>query len=225
MAKFGKARSFADLKRRGRGYSELRRILIVCEGSKTEPNYFRGLLKWAALRAVSVVVIGEQCESAPISVFKYAEKRFAEDGGYDEVYCVFDRDRHPTFDAAVEACQSHRSKVFTAVSSYPCFEFWVLLHFKYTRAPFVAQGPLSPGDVVVKAVKAEWPAYSKGMADAFPRLHENGKTSTAIAHARRARSDADATGNPNPSTGVGELVDRIIQLSEDQLKPKTGEKP
>lgn len=225
MGKFGKPRSFGDLKRRSRGFSELRRILIVCEGSKTEPNYFRGLLKWAALRAVSVTVIGEECESAPISVFQYAAKRYTEDQGYDEVHCVFDRDRHHTFDAAVAACQSHPSKVFKAVASYPSFEFWVLLHFRYTRSPFAAQGASSPGDMVVKAVRDAWPAYAKGIASAFNYLDEGGRTSIAIARAKAAKLDAERTGELNPSTDVGELVSHIIKLSKDQLKPNAGEEP
>jgi RloB-like protein len=217
MGKSGKPRRSGDLTRRSKGFKELRRILIVCEGAKTEPNYFRALVKSLALRAASVEVVGEECESAPISVYRYADKRFAEDGGYDEVHCVIDRDRHSTFAEAIDAIRRHRSRVFRAVVSYPCFEYWVLLHFRYTRSAFVGAGASSPGDMVVRAVKDVWPTYTKGAENAFQHLAD--KKDTALAHAKRARRDFEDVGNENPSTDVDKLVDALEEYADNELKP------
>lgn len=218
MPSFGKPRSVSGLKRKSRGFVELKRTLIVCEGSKTEPHYFKALIRWLGLRATSVLVVGEECESAPISVFGYAEKLYREDGSFDEVFCVFDRDRHTSFDRACSEISRHSSGVFRAVVSNPCFEYWLLLHFRYTRAPFVAQGANSPGDMVFKAVKDAWPGYAKGRNDVFSQLNRDGKLQQAIEYAKRARLDATATGELNPSTNVDVLIERLQKLASTQLR-------
>ncbi len=218
MPSFGKPRSASGLRRKSRGFAELKRTLIVCEGSKTEPHYFKSLIRSLGLRATSILVIGEECESAPISVFEYADTLYREDGSFDEVFCVFDRDRHPSFDRACSAISQHSSRAFRAVVSNPCFEYWLLLHFRYTRAPFVAQGANSPGDMVVKAVKDAWPDYTKGRQDVFSQLNREGRTQQAIENAKRARIDATATGEPNPSTDVDVLIERLEQLASTQLR-------
>jgi hypothetical protein len=217
MTRFGKTRNSNDLRRRSKGLREFIRVLIACEGSKTEPNYFRGLCRHLGLRGTTVEIAGEECESAPISVYRYAAERVAEDGGFDEIYCVFDRDRHPTFAAAISAIQQHPSGKFRAIASHPCFEYWVLLHFGYTRAPFVAAGSDSPGDAALKAVKVCWSVYAKGTQNAHKFLNEDGRTDIAITNAGRARTDAIATGEPNPSTDVDLLVLRLRKLAAEQL--------
>ncbi|TXG79594.1 MAG: RloB domain-containing protein [Rhodocyclaceae bacterium] len=220
MASFGIPRSAKALKRKSRGFLELKRILIVCEGSKTEPHYLKALIRSLGLRATSVLVIGEECESAPISVYEYAEARFLEDPPFDEVFCVFDRDRHPSLDSACQAIESHASKLFKAIISHPCFEYWILLHFRYTRAPFVAQGANSPGAMVLKAVKEVWPQYAKGSSEVFAQLDKDNRLSLAIEHAKRAQADAKVTGELNPSTDFHTLVIRLQEVAKEQLQPQ-----
>lgn len=214
---FGKSRPSSQLTRKSRGFNELPRILLVCEGAKTEPNYFNSLIRTLGLRAASIIVVGAECESAPISVYEYAARRFKEERGINEVYCIFDRDRHQTFDAACDAIQRHPSQKFRAIISDPCFEFWLLLHFKYTRKPFVAQGGRSPGEVVLKELLEQWPDYAKGKLDVFASLKDTlDKASTG---SRMARADATSTGERNPSTEVDILIDRLTALAKEQLKP------
>ncbi|MNC80456.1 hypothetical protein D3C75_1332440 [compost metagenome] len=45
--------------------------LIVCEGKKTEPEYFNDLRNYERLASITVKVCGE-CGSAPISVVEHA---------------------------------------------------------------------------------------------------------------------------------------------------------
>jgi hypothetical protein len=47
-----------------------------------------------------VVVADNTKGAAPISVVECAEERAAEQGGYDTIFCVFDRDGHESFDRA-----------------------------------------------------------------------------------------------------------------------------
>ena len=71
------------------------RILIVCEGEKTEPNYFRAF-------RVTNNVFGEGLET--IRVVEEAERLNEVDGPFDRIWCVFDRDSFPAdnFDNAVK---------------------------------------------------------------------------------------------------------------------------
>lgn len=66
------------------------RLLIVCEGRKTEPNYFTWLLKKWNLTTVQAVA--PIAGSAAISVVDYAVER-KKLGDFDEVWCVFDREK------------------------------------------------------------------------------------------------------------------------------------
>lgn len=195
---------------------EFTRILIVCEGSKTEPNYIRELCHHLRLRAAAVEVVGEECESAPISVYRYAAERLRSDTSFDEVYCVFDRDRHATFDAAVTACAAHHSRKFQSICSFPCFEYWLLIHFRFTRSPIAAEGNDSPGDVALRLVRAEWAEYRKGMKGTFAVLEARSLTEVALQNAARARRDVEATLEPNPSTQMDILVSRLMQLAQEQ---------
>lgn len=76
-----------------------------------------------------------------------AIKHADEDGDYDQVYCVFDRDGHPSFSQAINYIQDiNNSKKYSykieSIHSIPCFEFWVLLHFENTDRNFSSQGEL-----------------------------------------------------------------------------------
>ena len=55
------------------------RLLIVCEGSKTEPHYFKEMRHELRLKTADVTVCGEECGSDPVSVFNYAVKKFEEE--------------------------------------------------------------------------------------------------------------------------------------------------
>ncbi len=76
-------------------------ILIVCEGAKTEPQYFKGF----RLSSVEVVGAGKNTLSLVEHAFRISE-------GYDQTWCVFDRDSFPaqTFNAAIQKAATHGFK-------------------------------------------------------------------------------------------------------------------
>ena len=112
-----------------------KRILILCEGKETEPNYFKGLKqdtyhrnKLAALR-IELYDSGKNTGKELVVEAKYLKKTAnAEKNPYDAIWIVIDRDgytKHPqTFD------QANANKINIAFSSIS-FEFWFLLHFIY----------------------------------------------------------------------------------------------
>ena len=206
-----KARSSAALQRQQRERSRMPRFLIVCEGTKTEPHYLRELRDTLRIRP-QMVCIAPNDGSSPNRVVDHALGLYPEDaeGGdaYDKVYCVFDRDRHSTFDAAVQRTKdlSAGGSPLEAITSTPCFEVWLLLHFGYTDQPFHAAGKKSVGDQVVAALKAKpgFAKYGKGQKGLYPQLAD--KLSDALDHAAQLRQHSTATGSINPATDIDKLV-------------------
>lgn len=85
-----RARQIRELKRNSPKLASYDRVLIVCEGSKTEPNYFRELVDHLKLNTANVEVDGES-DSSPRSVVAHAIKRYQDDDEFDQIYCVFDQ--------------------------------------------------------------------------------------------------------------------------------------
>lgn len=119
---------------RRRGYSERivdareikDRFLIVCEGEKTEPNYFKGFRpagKVLDIRGVGYNTIKLVREAIRLQVKET----------YDQVWCVFDRDDFPAqhFNEALSLAREHRIKV---AYSNEAFELWYILHFDYHQS-------------------------------------------------------------------------------------------
>jgi hypothetical protein len=188
-----------------------RRVLIVCEGECTEPYYFEGLRR--DLDLGNVKVVGRECGSAPVNVVEYAKQCYDEDGTLDQIFCVFDRDEHFSFDEAGRKIVEHRRNgiPITAIRSYPSFEFWYLLHFEFSRAPIGRSGKRSPGDNAVKALKQKFPSYNKASRDVWDQLRE--KVGLAIKHAKLAAIEASKDGCDNPSTEVHKLVSILFRLA------------
>ncbi|WP_435306157.1 RloB family protein [Pseudoxanthomonas sp. LjRoot125] len=79
-------------------------VLIVCEGAKTEPHYFASLRNELRLGTANILVLGEQCGSSPMTVVEFAIEKFRSSRDYDRIFCVFDRDGHPDYQAAIAKC-------------------------------------------------------------------------------------------------------------------------
>lgn len=212
-----KAREVAALQRQKHERARNKRFLIVCEGTKTEPLYFGELLADLNVRP-QMVRIARNDGCSPDRVVAHALQLYREDAkegdAYDTVYCVFDRDKHTTFNAAVKQTKDLKEAgtPLEAITSTPCFEFWLLLHFGYTDQPFHAAGKKSVGDQVVAALKTKpgFDQYGKGMKGVYDLLKN--KHGDAITHAQRLREYCEATGTINPTTEVDRLVCEIIKI-------------
>lgn len=95
-----KERKAESLRRRQAMKAPYDVVLIVCEGGKTEPNYFNELKKAFRLSNANIKVCGRGAD--PLSVVNFAIETFREEPEFDRVYCVFDRDRHTTYPAALD---------------------------------------------------------------------------------------------------------------------------
>ena len=138
-----RGRSVQDLKRGKPKRTARERILIVCEGSKTEPNYLDEIRQEARISSVDVRVLHSVLGTEPRQVVESAETEFKRTKGYERVYAVFDRDDHQTYIAALDMAEARDKKwkndegaptTFTAVVTVQSFELWLLLHFENIQA-------------------------------------------------------------------------------------------
>jgi len=188
-------------------------VLIVCEGGKTEPNYFHGLKRAYRLSNANIE-IAYAGATDPLSIVNYANSRLTEEG-FDRAYCVFDRDRHSNYQQALNFVQTRdngRARRLFAVPSVPCFEVWILLHFGYSTAPYNASGSNSACDNVLRALKEHFPDYAKGFREVYGRVAP--KTAQAITHARRLDGHNSQTNSSNPYTRVHDLVEYLCNLKK-----------
>lgn len=215
-----KAQKAVELERQRRDRTQGPRYLIVCEGMKTEPYYFEEFCQVHQLRTPRVRIAPGEAGSSPDCVVAYAEKLFDEDAKlgpdrYDQVFCVIDRDKHPTFKPAIHRIENLQAagKPFVAIPSYPCFEYWLLLHFTYTRQSFHAAGKRSICDNVIRELRKQpgFGAYAKAQKNIYSQLRD--QTEAAIKHALQAEKEAEETGERNPSTCVHHLVAELQKLA------------
>jgi hypothetical protein len=148
----------------------------------------------------------------PMSIVVFTQAEMTREP-YDRAYCVFDRDGHQNYDAALQRIASSdegRSGRLVGITSWPCFEFWILLHFVYSASPFTATGRRSSCDRVLAELQKHLPAYTKGHQNIFQMLAP--KLEAALKHAVRLERQNSANGTTNPHTKVHDLVGNLIRL-------------
>jgi RloB-like protein len=124
------ARQFSDLRRRPSTRSPKARIVLVCEGKNTEPDYFRALRQNLSKQSLEIKVV--EAAGVPMTVAQEAlrQAKILKDSvgsEGDRVCAIFDRDEHPKFDEAIEFCRRH--KIMVGYTN-PCFELWLIWHFE-----------------------------------------------------------------------------------------------
>lgn len=213
--KFRKANELARSKAKKSPYET---ITIVCEDSKSSPAYFKKLITHFRLNTANIIVASSQ-GSAPISVVDHAIKIAKSTPDIDHVACVFDRDSHESYKRALKRLSGFKSEdndksnpVFKAIPSTPCYELWLLLHFRYTTKTYHASGNKSAAEVLISELTKELPSYKKKTIEWFNEIIN--KLETAIKHAKRLQKDNHSTKSTNPSTDIHELVEFLITLKK-----------
>lgn len=184
------------------------RLLILCEGEKTEPTYLKAFITQFGLPADRITVRCVKGLQTPLAMAKWAvgEIRYAshlassgtDRRPYSEVWCVFDRDLHADFDAALDFLRTEPR--VHAVPSNPCFELWLLHHFTTPRRKaYVGKGvpagkpsvsieqtedgriretvvtvyePANPSELCLEELKKHWPEYAKNLGTPMQNFRE-----------------------------------------------------
>ncbi|HEY4072546.1 MAG TPA: RloB family protein [Herbaspirillum sp.] len=201
-------RSAKSFERRKPQFKPRPTVLVVCEDSKSAKRYLEDATYH--FRVNVTVEISHCGRTDPKGIVANAIERSAK---FDQVFCAIDRDTHESFEEAI-AMADAVEKV-TVIASYPCFEFWYLLHFGYSRKPYRTAGNESAGDRLGADLRAckGMERYDKGTKKSvFDLLFE--RLPDAHDAASRVFQNAVDTKEMNPSTQVHTLIKFFEDLSE-----------
>ena len=191
--------------------------LIVCEGKKTEPNYFNGLKKKINEKygnKVDVLIPNIDIKGTGMnttSLVKYTQKTVNHANKvYGQVWVVFDKDDYndEQFDLAIDNCN------YNVAWSNPNFELWLLTHFKKVNR-YVSK------DDVLQELSKEFQKkglgdYTKNDTNIFDKVTSEGKLHTAIKnreYMEELNKDGQAS-QRNPMTKVYKIVDGLKEYLE-----------
>lgn len=196
---------------RGKHY----RFLIICEGERTEPDYFRSLAKdprYPSVRDAIIKGLGQSTvmlvrHAAKIRRKMESEARYP----FDSVWVVFDEDDNPYFNESVLLAQRLGLK---AAWSNEAFELWYLLHFAYLDTAISRQAYFSKiGNILrpkLRHQRYEY-HYKKNDTRFYAILQKYGDENLAKKSAARLRSrySGNDYSRHKPCTTVDLLVNEL----------------
>ena len=207
------------------------RMLIVTEGQVTEKEYFECLKAKLGLGRHQVIVISSDGETTPAQVVENARKRLEREKDFKYVYCVFDMDGDDrSFRDGIKAVQKMKKdngdiEAVEAITSVPCFEFWLWLHEGKKIRPYPTTG--KPCQMLKKDIKKLdlFKNYSTktGLIESiFDSLYS--KRGNALKYAKSISDNAVDEGEGvywrNPSTRVHVVVEHLERMSSDRKRAK-----
>ena len=199
--------------------------LIVCEGEKTEPNYFSSLKKALPkgvleLTQIDIDGTGKNTMSI-IEEAKKLRKRYEEKylRKIDKVWTVFDKDSFPSrnFNNAINKGENSRPKINCAWTN-EAFELWYLLHFSYYNTGLSRhqyQKLLEKEIVMASGINGY--KYTKNSTEMYAILNLFGNQDFAISNAEKLekRYNDRSFSNHNPCTKVHLLINELKELTEE----------
>ncbi len=189
------------------------RVLVVCEGAKTEPNYLHEIRRAERLASAYVRIIPSELGTDPLKIVESAIAEFERTRAFDRVFVVFDRDDHLGYANAIAKAQAKDKKLkndekkpvgFEAVVSVPSFELWLLLHF-HDQQSWLHR------DEALERLRQHIPGYAKGMGDTFAKTKAHLDVATARGANLKARNSR-LPGDDEAYTDVHELVAALLAL-------------
>jgi hypothetical protein len=188
-------------------------FLIVCEGEKTEPNYFK---RFPVSTRPEIEIVGAGCET--IAVVNRAIKLKAKKS-YDRIWCVFDRDPSRVNDTKqrfIDAMQLAIKERINVAYSNECFEIWYLLHYNFYDTP------IPRSDYRKMLTKLLGCDYEKNSGDMYDKLED--RQPQAIKHARKLITTYDPhhPAEDNPATTVHLLVEELNNAANNRVSVVPG---
>ena len=196
-------------------------FLIVCEGTKTEPNYFEGMknsLPPNMVRVADFMATGTGQNT--LSVIDEAEKLRKQHEEInaiqpiDEVWVVFDRDSFPKQNINNAIAKAEQKEMFCAWTN-EAFELWYILHFQLVEHKMSRKQYQGFIERELTSRTGKKYKYQKNSLDMFALLMQYGDVQQAI---KRADKLAAVFGNRtdyadhNPRTEMHKLVQKLVQF-------------
>jgi hypothetical protein len=205
----------AKVERKKAGRRETGSALLVCEGECTEPYYLKGLLHYLEINSASVEVLHGQTKSNAVAVVNRARERF-EQVPRDRVFALIDAEQ-ADLDKALKICKTPLQRGnqkkgipeirIEPIISTPCFEVWLLLHFRFCDQPFRVFRDVLP------ELQVHLPDYSKTDRKIFLRVGGAEGLQRALLNVHVLRKASAATGALSPSTNMDSLVNALQAIA------------
>jgi len=208
-------RCHCNQKRRVGMREERERILIVCEGTKTEPNYFEAFKQDLLPNVVQLDICGEGANTLSL-VARAQDIRDSEAKGehpFDQAWVVFDRDSFDPddFDNAIHMANAAGMR---CAWSNEAFELWYILHFEYRNTG------MSRTEYQSKLTGMLGEPYRKNAPNMYRKLMKRGNQVQATAWAETLHKSFKASDTPssrcNPCTTVFELVRELNKFKPEE---------
>ena len=176
--------------------------LIVTEGTKTEPTYFGNIKR---KYQIPLEIRHSHNSTAPDQIVQYAitlKDTTLKQHKFKHVFVVFDRDDHKSYSQACKLCEE---KKFTAITSNPCFELWLLLHFEQVSSPIEK----------AEEAKQRLQKYIPGYIDKTPNdLFDLTENSLEDACKLSRKLTEEGNHDTNPYTNVHILIEKLKNTEE-----------
>lgn len=196
--------------------------LIVCEGEKTEPNYFEGLkqdLPKGVLTAYQIDIEGTGRNTQSLVDEAVRLKTvYEKDTGraIDNLWVVFDRDSFAAndFNNAILRCENSEPIIGCAWSN-EAFELWYLLHFHYYQNAMNRKQYQNLIEQNLQHFIGGGYRYEKNSTIMYDLLKEHGSIDNAIRNAKRLAKTYGTRqeyAEHNPCTMVWKLVGELLEL-------------
>lgn len=198
-------------------------FLIICEGEKTEPNYFKSFKTNIKSFVYTIDILGEGSNTKDL-VKRTIKATNNSSQKYDSVWVVFDKDSFSpnNFNEAIQLAENNNIKVGW---SNEAFELWYLLHFQYrnsamSRVDYKSAIEKEVNDKILLQSKSKKPKrfeYKKNSVEMYAVLEKYGDQKQAIAYAEKLilNHNCNNFAIHNPCTRVHLLVE---ELNGDSIK-------
>ena len=121
--------------RKSQTRTPFKKIVIAMEGVKTEPAYFFAVKEKYKSSSLQIIPLDRETtdgRSAPKHVIDHLDSYVANNSllKSDECWIVIDKDRSPVLQIKLVAAHCSTHKNYHLALSNPCFEIWLVLHYK-----------------------------------------------------------------------------------------------
>lgn len=187
-------------------------ILIVCEGTKTEPNYFEAIknkLPRGSVDKLTIKGLGRNTTSLIDAAIVHVEHRKeSTQQNFDQVWIVFDRDSF-TKNQVNTANTRIMELGFHSAFSNEAFELWYILHFEYLDAKIDRKSYIKNLNRIFK--KLDLGKYAKNSENMYDTLQEYGNEQNAISYANKLLNlhEGKTAFDSQPSTKVHLLITEL----------------
>ncbi|MFI3205877.1 MAG: RloB family protein [Clostridia bacterium] len=189
--------------------------LIVTEGERTEPLYFRGLTDLITktnggfLQVVPVPFVEIHGEGrSTISLINKTDEIVNKSKIiFQNVWLVFDKDDFLDFDEAINIANA---KGYNLAWSNQCFEYWLYLHFYYSDAALHRQIWKEKLDEIFTELNLGNGKYEKNYEDIYDIVSTNGNVITAIQYAKRRMANFNPTKDKASEYDPGTTVHKLV---------------